>query len=143
MNVKRFPPDDPREWLNRAKSNLRQARSETEGVYLEDLCYDAQQAAEKAIKAVLIHRKVRFPYVHDLAELVTLLRQPGQALPPSLEEAAKLTRYAVASRYPGFIEAASREEHQEAVAIAESVIRWAEGVLGPESASSSTDPGAE
>jgi HEPN domain-containing protein len=32
-------------------------------VYLEDLCFLAQQAAEKAIKAVLIKRGVAFPYV--------------------------------------------------------------------------------
>jgi HEPN domain-containing protein len=53
----RLPPDDPREWLNRARSSLTIAR---EGaafpeIYLEDLCFDAQQAAEKAIKAVLLH----------------------------------------------------------------------------------------
>jgi HEPN domain-containing protein len=47
----RFPPDDPRERLNRARSNLRRAAEPLEGVYLEDLCYDAQQAPEKAIKA--------------------------------------------------------------------------------------------
>ena len=68
MNVHRHPPDDPREWLNRARSNLVRARGEKEGVYLEDLCFDAQQAAEKAIKAFLVHRGVRFPYVHDLRE---------------------------------------------------------------------------
>ena len=45
----RFPPDDPREWLNRARSNLIQARGDRPGVYWEDLCFQAQQAAEKAI----------------------------------------------------------------------------------------------
>ena len=50
----RFPSDDPREWLNRARSNLARARDRAAEVYLEDLCFDAQQAAEKAIKAVMI-----------------------------------------------------------------------------------------
>jgi hypothetical protein len=58
---------DPREWLNRACSNLAMAKSEMEGVYLEDLCFDAQQAAEKAIKALLIKMGVEFPYIHDIA----------------------------------------------------------------------------
>ena len=49
----RFPPDDPREWLNRARSNLVRAKNQIPGAYLEDLCFDAQQAAEKAIKAVM------------------------------------------------------------------------------------------
>jgi len=50
------PPDDPHEWLRRARSNLARAQADIRlaGVYLEDLCFDAQQAAEKAIKAVLI-----------------------------------------------------------------------------------------
>jgi HEPN domain-containing protein len=129
MNEKRFPPDDPRDWLNRARSNLVRARSEIEGVYLEDLCFDAQQAAEKATKAVLIHKKTRFPYVHDLAELLTLVEQAGQAVPQSVKQAARLTRYAVVTRYPGFVEPVSREEYAEAVSIAQAVVRWAEGVI--------------
>jgi len=45
----RLPPDDPREWLNRARSNLAQAREQLPGVYLEDLCFNAQQAAERPL----------------------------------------------------------------------------------------------
>ena len=37
----RRPPDEPREWLNRARSNLIRARQREVGVYLEDLCFDA------------------------------------------------------------------------------------------------------
>jgi hypothetical protein len=62
MPSERFSPDDPREWLNRARSNLARAQTKITGVYLEDLCFDAQQAAEKAIKALLIKRGVTFPY---------------------------------------------------------------------------------
>ena len=43
----RFPPDDPREWLNRARSNLALAKNRIPDAYLEDLCFEAQQAAEK------------------------------------------------------------------------------------------------
>ena len=45
----RFPPDDPREWLNRARSNLVRAQHRIPGAYLEDLCFDAQQAAGEAV----------------------------------------------------------------------------------------------
>ena len=44
--AERFPPDDPREWLNRARSNLARAHARVPDAYLEDLCFDAQQAAE-------------------------------------------------------------------------------------------------
>ena len=30
MSAQRFPPDDPREWLNRARSNLAKARAAAE-----------------------------------------------------------------------------------------------------------------
>ena len=68
MPPERMAPDDPRAWLNRARSNVLRAKADIRlsDIYLEDLCFDAQQAAEKAIKAMLIHLAVRFPYVHDL-----------------------------------------------------------------------------
>lgn len=60
MPLDRLPPSTPEEWLNRAKSNLIQAKAEQPGVYLEDLCFNAQQAAEKAIKALLMHQTFAF-----------------------------------------------------------------------------------
>jgi len=126
MPPERYPPDDPREWLNRARSNLARAGAQIPGVYLEDLCFDAQQAAEKAIKAVLIRRKAAFPYVHDLAELVSLVEASGEAVPQSVRQAGRLTRFAIAHRYPGVIEPATPQEHREALAIADGVVRWAE-----------------
>lgn len=87
MPPERYPPDDPREWLNRARSNLSRAKARIPEAYLEDLCFDAQQAAEKAIKALLIKRGVAFPYVHDLAHLLTLLEEAGEAVPISMRQA--------------------------------------------------------
>ena len=63
METERLPPNDPREWLNRARSNLVQAEQVRPGVYLEDLCFQAQQAAEKALKALLLARDIPFPSV--------------------------------------------------------------------------------
>lgn len=122
----RFSPDDPREWLNRARSNLALARSRVPGAYLEDLCFEAQQAAEKAIKAVLIRRGIDFPYVHDLARLLTLLEEAGTALPESIRGAEVLTLYASIGRYPGPNRPVSPEEYAEAVELAQMVIQWAE-----------------
>ena len=123
---KRYPPDDPREWLNRAKSNLLLAKHVKEGVYLEDLCFGAQQAAEKAAKALLIHREVEYPYVHDLAELLTLLQQAGLNVPESVKQSSKLTRYAIVTRYPGTLGPVTEEEYEEAISTAEEVVQWVE-----------------
>ena len=96
----RFAPDDPREWLNRARSNLAMAKSHIPGAYLEDLCFEAQQAAEKAIKAVMISRGIDFPYVHDLGNLLALLDANGETIPESIDIAMSLTTYATTTRYP-------------------------------------------
>jgi len=134
---KRFPPDDPREWLSRARSNLAKAKSAfgTPEVYLEDLCFDVQQAAEKAIKAILIHLDVRFPYVHDLAQLLALIEQAGPTVPKPVRQAARLSEYAVETRYPGLSEPVTRQEYEEALAIAEEIVRWAQGVIRMDRAS--------
>lgn len=133
MNETRLPPDDPREWLNRARSNLTRAKSQLSGVYLEDLCFDAQQAAEKAIKALLIHLGMRFPYTHDLMQLLTLVEQTGRSVPEGVKRAGALSDYAVESRYPGLAEPVTQEEYEEAVAVAEEVVLWVEGLIRGES----------
>lgn len=115
--AERYPPEDPREWLNRARSDLLLARSEEEGIYLEDLCFHAQQAAEKAIKALLIRHDVEFPYVHDIAELLTLLEKAGHRIPESLRRVETLTRFAVFTRYPGIAAPIIHEEYEEAVQV--------------------------
>ena len=122
----RFPPDDPREWMNRARSDLTQAKSQVPGVYFENLCFNAQQAAEKAIKAVMITRNIEFPYVHDLARLLSLLEDGGEVIPETIRRAGELTDYATITRYPGEIRPVTEVEYREAIAIAEAVVHWAE-----------------
>ncbi len=56
-------PSDPRSWLRRARSNLARARigRSSPEILLEDSCFDAQQAAEKAIKAVWVSQHAESP----------------------------------------------------------------------------------
>jgi len=130
MPPERFPPDDPREWLRRARSNLSRAKSRIPEVYLEDLCFDAQQAAEKAIKALLIKKGITFPYVHDIAHLLTLLEQTGVQIPDPVKRAEDLTRYAVVTRYPGVAEPVTESHYRDAIVSAEAVVCWAEKEIG-------------
>ena len=133
-----MPPNDrdptiPHEWVRRARSNLARARAgrNVPDVLYEDLCFDAQQAAEKAIKALLVHRQVRFPKTHDLLNLLTLLDQKGVAIPAEIREADALTHYAVETRYPGLAEEVTADEHARAVELAERVLRWVVAQLPP------------
>jgi HEPN domain-containing protein len=126
MTPKRLPPDDPREWLNRARSNLARANARVPEAYLEDLCFDAQQAAEKAIKAVFIGRGERFPFVHDLDKLLGILERNGVKVPKYVRQANKLSPYAVVMRYPGLVDPVTQRQYRRAVRIATAVLHWAE-----------------
>ncbi len=125
----RYAPDDPREWLNRARSDLALAKEPRAGVYLEDLCFHAQQAAEKAIKAVLLGRDVRFPYTHDIAALLKLVRESGVTVPPNDKEGEALTAYGVAGRYPGMGETVVESEHKTVFSVAANVVEWADALV--------------
>ncbi len=49
-------PGSAEDWLARAEGDLALARVPLpEGAFYEDLCFHAQQAAEKALKAVYQH----------------------------------------------------------------------------------------
>lgn len=118
---------DPREWLRRARSNIARARDDSgvPEVLYEDLCFDAQQAAEKALKAVLISLKIDFPKVHSISHLIELLEKGKVRVPASVKNASALTHYAVANRYPGVSEEVTRREYLEALRRAEKVVEWA------------------
>jgi HEPN domain-containing protein len=122
---------DPAEWLRHARSNLSRCRGDRRlpDVLFEDLCFDAQQAAEKGIKAVLVSRGRRFPKTHDLGELLEQVTATGLEVPPEVLEAKRLTPYAVTGRYPGVSEDASEEDYREALEAAEKVFAWAEKIV--------------
>jgi len=113
--------------LARARGDLVLARQPLpQGAFYEDLCFHAQQAAEKALKAVYLHHGWSFRYTHDLEELVTNLRRKGLAVPAVVDEATILTSFAWEARYPGLSEPVSDEEYREAIRHAQAVMTWAE-----------------
>ncbi len=121
-------PDTPDAWLLRARSDLAAGRAilGAPGVLPEDAAFHAQQCAEKAIKALLVHHRQPFPRTHVLEFLLDLLEQAGIAVPPEIQDAVQLTQYAVEVRYPGLWQAVSSEEASEALHTAERILDWAE-----------------
>ena len=64
----------PSRWMDNARADLALARIPLpEGVQYEQLCFHAQQAAEKSIKAVLLQCNVDVPFTHNLQVLLNLL----------------------------------------------------------------------
>lgn len=137
-------PEDPREWMRRARSSLARAAAgpPTPEVLYEDLAFDAQQAAEKAVKAVLVGRKTAFPKTHSLERLLDLVEQGGDDVPAPVREAGTLTPYAAATRYPG-IEPVTEDQYQAALAVSRAVVEWAQLVverISPGEREGSEDP---
>ena len=112
-------------WLAHAEGDLALAAAgPLPGVALELFCFHAQQAAEKAIEAVLIARSQDVPHVHDIRMLLD--RAEAVALvPPDLFAASALTGYAVQTRYPEDGEPVTRAELRAAVVQNRRVVAWA------------------
>lgn len=121
--------DAPLRWIDNARADLALASIPLPpGVTYEQLSFHAQQAAEKALKAVLLKCRVDFPFIHNLQALIDLL--PSELfLPPELVCAVDLNPYAVTTRYPGEAEPVTEDEYREALRAAELVLVWAESVI--------------
>ena len=121
--------DAPSRWLSNARADLAIAGiTLPPGGLYEQLCFHAQQAAEKSIKAVLLKMGVNFPFTHNLQALMDLL-PPELAPTPVPTDAVDLNPYAVTARYPGETEPVTEEEYLDALRIAENVVSWAETVV--------------
>lgn len=130
MPRNRPAPGTPREWLLRARGDLALAGAPLPpGGFYEDLCFHAQQAAEKSLTAVYLDRGWRFQYVHDIEKLLTGLRSEGLEPPKGVIEAVALTGYAFESRYPGPDEPVTKTEYRRALKLAEAVLHWAESLI--------------
>jgi HEPN domain-containing protein len=131
MSRKPTTPGSPEEWLARAKGNLANARQpKPPDAFWEDHCYMAQQAVEKALKAVYQHRGLLFQFIHDIGELGKGLEQGGLRIPPEIRGAFVLTKYASETRYPGPFEPVTETEFKKAFALAEGVVAWADKIIG-------------
>jgi HEPN domain-containing protein len=117
------PADLTRGWLAKADSDLASARVLAVQVGpFDTACFHAQQAIEKYLKGFLAFRGERFPFTHDLEELVAICRRIEPDFPVSEGEVVELSDYAVSLRYdpeywpsqPTAVEAVARAEQVRA-----------------------------
>lgn len=119
-----------RGWLEKARRDLVTAEREVEreGAFTDIVCYHAQQAAEKYLKALLTARGIVPPRTHALEDLLLLVMQAFPEAHAFAGNLSLLTPYAVAVRYPELAEP-SQEEALEAVRLARRLAAWSDGVL--------------
>lgn len=120
------PADMAGRWLNLARGDLASATVLLghQDSALRNVGFLAQQAAEKALKAVLAARDADIPRTHDLTDLLRALGDPPKDL--DLAELARLSKWAVGGRYPGDDDDLTRQAAEALVATAEQVLRAAE-----------------
>lgn len=110
---------ETKRWLAYAQQDINVAQEllAADNNYTNAVCYHAQQAAEKALKAGLIFAQIDFPFVHDLTVLKNLLPIDWQTRQDAIN-LNTLTSWATASRYPGITpeptEADARQAQQQA-----------------------------
>ena len=120
------------EWIKRAKSSLEVAQAKViQYTYYEDLCFQSQQAVEKALKGLLIFYGIQPEFTHNIEILLNELKK-FTALPKEIIETAKLTIYAVQTRYPGEYDDVTKEEYEKSIEIAKACIDWVEEIIGSE-----------
>lgn len=117
-----------RQWLDKAHEDMTMAdlllSAPTAAKW--GACFHAQQAAEKAMKAILVFRDRDVPHTHSLVLLRATLGEDGQQLD---ENALKqLSPWAVAGRYPEEIPEPAIAEAEGLVTIGHAVVAFANGV---------------
>ena len=121
-------------WIFEARADLRHAESSLEIGHYNWACFAAQQAAEKALKALAMHLLGELPRGHDLVRLYRLVR--GHVRLTLNEDAlARLTMYYTQARYPNAgletpSEEISRAQAEEAVATARGVVDEVSKAIG-------------
>ena len=106
-------------------------------VHISMICFHAQQAVEKSLKAVLFSRRIEFKRVHDLVELARLLSERGIVLPVTEGQLRRLNPFAVTFRYDDMeIELTSLSD---VVSVVADVRRWAEEQVSAAVESEGTD----
>ncbi len=122
-------PERHEDWLRQARDDLDHARLAAREGHLEWAAFAAQQAAEKACKA--LHLSLGSDvWGHDLTALLSALPAAHRPLPELVDRAKGLDKHYIPSRYPnGFAEGTPRDHYtrrdaEQAVADAAAILEF-------------------
>lgn len=122
----RFDPElvaETRSWFVRAAQDLGAAAHDftAKPPFLADIVFHAQQAVEKSFKGFLTWNSTPFRKTHLLEEIGEQCLRIDPTLRPLVDRSVPLTKYSWKYRYPGEPEEPTREEAEEALAVAQEV----------------------
>lgn len=120
-------------WLDTARKDLDYARFAAAAGFHAHACFNAHQAAEKAVKAIHYGRGARAVLGHGIRQLVERLDIPS--LEALLSAARQLDLYYIPTRYPNGLddgtpdEAFSEDESSRAIGLARDIVRAAAEII--------------
>src|SRR5208283_1113116 len=88
--------DRSRDWLAQAQNDLLFAKAALKDGFFAQCCFISQQAAEKALKSVLLSRGAKVILTHSLVKLCAMLAANGEMQ----RAAGVLDQYYLSGRYP-------------------------------------------
>lgn len=124
---------DAKEWLSYAEDDLGVAKHLLETYYpkpLAIICFHCQQAAEKAVKSIIVQHGSQggMPKKHDIFLLLNQIKNMETIDEKFYDYADTLAPYGVAMRYPN--ELLLEERHAEkAIDMAKEFVEWARNAI--------------
>jgi HEPN domain-containing protein len=122
------PRGEAERWLKQAEYDLRAAEHNADGEYYSVACFNAQQAAEKSLKAFLFAQGERVVLGHSVAELCRRCGEYEKSFADLAGLASKLDRFYIPTRYPNALpggvpaEVYDEEDATGAIALASKVL---------------------
>jgi HEPN domain-containing protein len=120
--------------MDEAEGDLEHAKSDMEGGFYNWACFSAQQAAEKAVKAVF-QKMGAEASGHSVADLLQELAKQHQVPDELLDGALELDKAYIPTRYPNAHPSGSprsrytKGEARRLIDHAEKIIRFCKGLL--------------
>lgn len=127
-------PSRVEDWLRQSERDLQHARNSLKDGDYEWACFAAQQAAEKALKA-LYQRLAGEAYGHSILKMMKDLPKSVRPVPDLMKKGADLDKFYIPTRYPnGFdwgapMDYFEKQDAAKAIEDAAEVIRYAKSKI--------------
>jgi HEPN domain-containing protein len=130
------PVSEAKAWMVKAWRDVETARRAATGQppFYDVAVYHCQQAAEKAVKAFLVHHGKTYGKTHDIEVLVDLASEVQSSFSHLADAADALTPYATRFRYPNATFAVEPQpaEYEEALRFAQTIYDFVLNLLPAE-----------